>query len=77
MSGPGKDFNGIFKAERENYEILNWSHHLEDVEDALIAKYKGKPSLWLSEHKNIFYLFGYTICFNNNFYHTKKYIFFI
>jgi len=46
MSGPGKDFNGIFKAERENYEILNWSHHLEDVEDALIAKYKGKPSLW-------------------------------
>ena len=40
IMGPGKDYNGIFKAERENYEILNWTYHLEDVEDALIAKYK-------------------------------------
>jgi len=40
MSGPGKDFNNIFKAERENYEILNWNHHLDDIEDALLAKYK-------------------------------------
>lgn len=36
----GKDFNGIFKAEKENYEILNYKFALEDVEDALIAKYK-------------------------------------
>ena len=41
MMGPGKDYNNIFKAERENYEILNWTYHLEDVEDALIAKYKN------------------------------------
>ena len=36
----GKDFNPIFKAEKENYEILNYKFVLEDVEDALIAKYK-------------------------------------
>lgn len=40
MMGPAKDFNGIFKAEKENYEILNYKFHLEDVEDAFIAKYK-------------------------------------
>ena len=38
--GQGKDYNNIFKAERENYEILNCDYHLDDVEDALIAKYK-------------------------------------
>ena len=42
MMGPGKDFNQVFKAERENYEILNYQFHLEDVEDAFIAKYKRK-----------------------------------
>lgn len=40
MMGPAKDFNGIFKAEKENYEILNYKFALEDVEDAYIAKYK-------------------------------------
>ena len=44
MMGGGKDFNNIFKAEKENYEILNWKFELEDVEDALILKYKGKLS---------------------------------
>jgi len=42
MMGPGKDFNQVFKVERENYEILNYQFHLEDVEDAFIAKYKRK-----------------------------------
>ena len=41
MMGGGKDYNGVFKAEKENYEILNWKFELEDVEDALIIKYKG------------------------------------
>jgi hypothetical protein len=41
MAGPGKDYNGIFKAEKENYEILNWKFALDDVEDAFIAKYQG------------------------------------
>ena len=40
MGGPGKDFNQVFKAEKENYQILNYKFHLEDVEDAFIAKYK-------------------------------------
>ena len=38
--GGGKDYNGVFKGERENYEILNWKFHLDDIEDAFIAKYK-------------------------------------
>ena len=41
MMAGGKDYNGIFKAEKENYEILNWKFELEDVEDAFIIKYKG------------------------------------
>ena len=41
MGGPGKDFNQVFKVERENYQILNYKFALEDVEDALIAKYKN------------------------------------
>ena len=44
MGGPGagQDYNLVFKAERENYEILNWKFALDDVEDAFIAKYEGK-----------------------------------
>ena len=41
MGGGNQDYSKIFKAEKENYEILNWKFHLEDVEDAFIAKYKG------------------------------------
>ena len=40
--GGGKDFNPIFKAEKENYEILNWKFALDDVEDAFVVKYTGK-----------------------------------
>lgn len=39
MMPGGKDYNNVFKAEKENYEILNWKFALEDVEDAFIAKY--------------------------------------
>ena len=39
MMGGGKDYNNVFKAEKENYEILNWKFALDDVEDAFIAKY--------------------------------------
>jgi hypothetical protein len=41
MMGGQQDFNNVFKAEKENYEILNWKFHLEDVEDAFIAKYSA------------------------------------
>jgi len=40
MMGPGKDFNQVFKVERENYQILNYKFALDDIEDAFIAKYK-------------------------------------
>eukprot|EP00355_Strombidium_rassoulzadegani_P008704 CAMPEP_0168615702 /NCGR_PEP_ID=MMETSP0449_2-20121227/4641_1 /TAXON_ID=1082188 /ORGANISM="Strombidium rassoulzadegani, Strain ras09" /LENGTH=256 /DNA_ID=CAMNT_0008656451 /DNA_START=107 /DNA_END=874 /DNA_ORIENTATION=- len=39
MMGGGKDFNQVFKVEKENYEILNWKFALEDIDDAFIAKY--------------------------------------
>ena len=34
-----QNYNNVFKAEKENYEILNWKFALDDVEDAFIAKY--------------------------------------
>lgn len=37
----GQDFNKIFKAEKENFEIVNWKFALDDVEDAFIYKYSG------------------------------------
>jgi hypothetical protein len=42
MGMMGQDFNKIFKAEKENFEILNWKFALDDVEDAFIYKYGGK-----------------------------------
>lgn len=42
MMGGGKDFTPIFKAEKENYEILNWKFALDDVEDAFVVKYTGQ-----------------------------------
>lgn len=37
---PGQvDYNNVFKGEKDNYEIMNWKFHLEDVEDAFIQKY--------------------------------------
>ena len=44
MMGGSKDFNPILKAEKENYEILNWKFELDDVEDAFLIKYRGKLS---------------------------------
>ena len=35
-----KNFTALFKAEKENYEILNYRFKLEDAEDAFIAKFK-------------------------------------
>ena len=37
--GGAQDYNNVFKAEKENYQILNYQFALEDVEDAFIAKY--------------------------------------
>jgi ribosomal protein L27 len=37
--GMGQDYNGIFKAEKENFEIINWKSNLDDVEEAFLAKY--------------------------------------
>ena len=42
MGMMGQDFNKIFKAEKENFEILNWKFALDDVEDAFIYKYSGE-----------------------------------
>ena len=42
MMGQSKDYNPILKAEKENYEILNWKFELDDVEDAFVVKYKGR-----------------------------------
>ena len=41
MGMMGQDFNKIFKAEKENFEIVNWKFALDDVEDAFIYKYSG------------------------------------
>jgi hypothetical protein len=38
--GGGKDFNQLFKVEKENYQILNYKFALDDIEEALIHKYK-------------------------------------
>ena len=38
--GGGKDFNQVFKVEKENYQILNYKFALDDIEEALIHKYK-------------------------------------
>jgi hypothetical protein len=37
-----KNWNGIFKGEKENYEILNYKFKLDDAEDAFLAKYQKK-----------------------------------
>ena len=42
MMGGSKDYNPILKAEKENYEILNWKFELEDIEDAFVVKYNGQ-----------------------------------
>ena len=43
-AGPpgGTNFTNVFKNEKENYAILNWKFELDDVEEALIAKYNKK-----------------------------------
>lgn len=38
----GVDYTKVFKAEAANYDILNWNFELNDVEDALIAKYRNQ-----------------------------------
>lgn len=37
-----KNYQAIFKSEKENYEILNYKFKLEDAEDAFLAKYTNK-----------------------------------
>ena len=37
----GTDFKKVFAGEAQNYEIMNWKFELDDVEDALIAKYRN------------------------------------
>jgi hypothetical protein len=48
MTGGGmnepKNYQAIFKSEKENYEILNYKFRLEDAEDAFLAKYKKARS---------------------------------
>jgi hypothetical protein len=34
-----KNFQALFKSEKENYEIINYKFKLEDAEDAFLAKY--------------------------------------
>jgi hypothetical protein len=42
MGGPQQNFTALFKAEKENYEIINYKFKLEDAEDAFLAKYRTK-----------------------------------
>ena len=35
-----KNYTALFKAEKENYEILNYKFKLEDAEDAFLAKFR-------------------------------------
>lgn len=42
--GGSKDYNQVFKVEKENYQILNYKFVLEDIEEALIHKYKNKKN---------------------------------
>jgi len=42
MGGMGTDFNKVFAAEKQNFEILNWKFALDDIEDAFVYKYTGK-----------------------------------
>ncbi len=37
-----KNFQALFKSEKENYEILNYKFKLDDAEDAFLAKYQKK-----------------------------------
>lgn len=39
MPGQPKNYKGINKAEKENYDILNYKFNLEDVEDAFLEKF--------------------------------------
>lgn len=41
-AAPGQqpDFTGAFKSEKQNYELLSYKPQLEDVEDALLLKWK-------------------------------------
>ena len=38
MGGPA-EYNKMFKAEKDQYELVNWKNKLEDVEDAFLIKY--------------------------------------
>lgn len=40
-----KNYQALFKSEKENYEILNYKFKLEDAEDAFLAKYQNKISI--------------------------------
>lgn len=44
MGGGGdqKNYQALFKSEKENYEILNYKFRLDDAEDAFLARYKKK-----------------------------------
>lgn len=39
--GGQKNYNAIFKSEKENYEILNYKFKLDDAEDAFLLKFKS------------------------------------
>jgi hypothetical protein len=38
--GDQKNYQAIFKSEKENYELINYKFRLEDAEDAFLLKYK-------------------------------------
>ena len=40
--GEQKNYQAIFKSEKENYEILNYKFKLDDAEDAFLYRYKTK-----------------------------------
>ncbi len=38
--GEQKNYQALFKSEKENYEIINYKFKLEDAEDAFLYRYK-------------------------------------
>jgi hypothetical protein len=37
-----KNYQALFKGEKENYEIIDYKFRLEDAEDAFLAKHEKK-----------------------------------
>lgn len=39
-----KNYNALFKGERENYEIVSYEFKLNDIEEAFVLKHKASKA---------------------------------